>query len=76
MKEVAEFIEMNDLAWRELMHLFNDIKPGRAKLALWKLFETAANMEHVNIFKSSTPNLGFEIPQDRLELRADQDVSG
>ena len=58
MKEIAEFIEMNDLAWRELMHLFNDIKPGRAKLALWKLFETAANMEHVNIFKSSTPIIG------------------
>ena len=54
MKEVAEFLEMNDLAWRELMHLFHDIRPGRAKLALWKLFETAAKMEHVSIFKSTT----------------------
>ena len=58
MKEVAEFLEMNDLAWRELMHLFHDIRPGRAKLALWKLFETAAKMEHVNIFKSTTAIIG------------------
>ena len=51
-------LEMNDLAWRELMHLFHDIRPGRAKLALWKLFQTAAKMEHVNIFKSTTAIIG------------------
>ena len=56
MKDIAQFLEMDDLTWRKLMLMFHGGAAGRAhaEMLLWQLFNKAAIIEHVNIFKSTS----------------------
>ena len=56
MKDIAQFLEMDDLTWRKLMLMFHGGAAGRAhaEMLLWQFFNKVAIIEHVNIFKSTS----------------------